>query len=193
MIYLLIGVVIVLLIVGFAVSSTTFAKQDTAIRVTSNDTLYDGDYFSISLTDVNGTPLTNHVVNITIIDANGAENHQQVTTDGSGNGKLQLNGLTPGEYTFNVTYGGNDSYNGCNITQKITMAKKVVEEKNNNQQDSYVYSEQPSTSDVSNRNPDYLKKDSNGNVVYTQAENGYWYATTESGRLKGAGFDSPIG
>ena len=190
-IYLLLTIVIILLIACFAVFSTSFAKQDTAIKVTSNNTLYDGDYFSISLADANGTPLTNQVVNITIIDANGAENHQQVTTDGSGNGKLQLNGLTPNNYTFNVTYGGNDSYNGCNATQKITIAKKVVEE--NKQQETHVYNEEPATSDVEYKNPDYLKKDSNGNIVYTQAENGYWYATTESGRLKGAGFDSPIG
>ena len=132
-IYLLLAIVIILLIACFAVSSTTFAKQDTAIKVTSNDTLYDGDYFSISLNNVNGTPLANQVVNITIIDANGAENHQQITTNESGSGKLQLNGLTPNNYTFKVTYGGNDSYNGCNATQKITIAKKVVEEPVNQQ------------------------------------------------------------
>lgn len=134
MIYLLIGVVIVLFIVCFAVSSTTSAKQDAVVTITSNDTLHDGDYFSISLTDVNGTPLANQFVNISIIDADGTENHQQVTTDGSGNGMLQLNGLTPGAYTFNVTYGGNDSYNGCNVTKKVTMEKKVVEEPVNQQQ-----------------------------------------------------------
>ena len=132
--YLLICVVIVLLIACFVVSSTTFAKQDAAIKITSNDTLHDGDYFSVSLAGVNGTPLANQVININIIDANGAENHQQITTDESGNGMLQLNGLIPGEYTFNVTYGGNDSYNGCNVTKKITMEKKVVEEPVNQQQ-----------------------------------------------------------
>ena len=38
--YLLLAIVIILLIACFAVSSTTFAKQDTTIKVTSNDTLY---------------------------------------------------------------------------------------------------------------------------------------------------------
>lgn len=135
MIYLLIGVLIVLFIVCFVAFSTTFVKQDTVIKITSNDTLHDGDYFSVSLTDVNGTPLANQVVNINIIDANGGENHQQVTTDGSGNGMLQLNGLTPGEYTFNVTYGGNNSYNACNVTKKIIL-EKIVEEPVNQQQSS---------------------------------------------------------
>ena len=74
-IYLLVAIVIILLVACFAVSNTTFAKQDTAIKVTSNNTLYDGDYFSIQLSNVNGTPLANQVVNITIIDSNGGENN----------------------------------------------------------------------------------------------------------------------
>lgn len=151
-IYLLLSIVIILLIACFAVSSTTFAKQDTAIRVTSNDTLYDGDYFSISLNNVNGTPLANQVVNLTIIDVNGAENHQQITTNESGSGKLQLNGLTPNNYTFNLTYGGNGSYKGCNATQKITIAKKVVEEPVNQQQ---------STRSSASSNEIYYDKDVN--------------------------------
>ena len=95
-IYLLAVVFIILLIACFAVSNSIFAKQDTVINVISESSLYDGDYFSISLTDVDGNPLANQVVNITIVDATGGENHQQVTTDESGNGMLQLNGLTAG-------------------------------------------------------------------------------------------------
>ena len=120
-IYLLAVVFVVLLIAFFVFSTGAFAKHGTVVNVTSSNTLNDGDYFSVLLSDVNGNPLANQTVNITIIDANGAENHQQVTTDGSGNGMLQLNGLTPGEYTFNVTYGGNDDYKGCNVSIKITI------------------------------------------------------------------------
>ena len=121
-IYLLVVVFIVLLIAGFAFFNTSFAKKDTAVNVTSENTLNDGDYFSIQLGDSNGNPLDNQVVNITISDAGGGENHQQVTTDGSGNGMLQLNGLTSGEYTFSVVFGGNGDYNSCNTTIKITIA-----------------------------------------------------------------------
>lgn len=121
-IYILVVVFIVLLIAGFAVFSTGFAKKDSAINVTSTNTLNDGDYFSIQLSDAKGSPLANQVVNITIIDVNGSENHQQVTTDESGKGMLQLNGLTPNEYTFSITYGGNGDYKGCNSTIKVTIA-----------------------------------------------------------------------
>ena len=49
-----------------------------------------------------------------------------------GNGILQLNGLTPGEYTFNVTYSGNSNYSASNITQKIEI-NEVVKEKSTSQ------------------------------------------------------------
>lgn len=120
-IYLLIIVFVVLLVACFTVSSTAFAKQNCTVKVTSNNALKDGEYFSIQLSDANGNPLANQVVNITIVDANGGLNHQQVTTDASGNGKFQLNGLASGEYTFNVNYGGDKDFNPCNSTVKITV------------------------------------------------------------------------
>ena len=121
--------IIIALLVVFAIMfiNPTNAKTDTKIKVTSNNTLHDGQDFSVVLTDINGTPLTNQTVNITITDANGGKNPQQVTTDGMGNGILQLKGLTAGEYTFNVTYGGNDKYSSCNLTQKLQI-KEVVQE-----------------------------------------------------------------
>lgn len=126
-IYLLVAIVIILLVACFAVSNTTFAKQNTAIKVTSNNTLYDGDYFSIQLSNVNGTPLANQVVNITIIDSNGGENHQQITTDGSGNGMLQLNGLAAGKYNVVALYGGNDDYSASNTTQNLEIKEVEVQ------------------------------------------------------------------
>ena len=126
-IYILAAVFIVLLIAGFAVFGTGFAKKDSAIKVISENALNDGDYFSVQLSDADGNPLANQLVNITIIDSNGGENRQQVTTDSSGNGMLQLNGLSPNEYTFKVDYGGNNDYKGCNTTIKINILEKVVQ------------------------------------------------------------------
>jgi hypothetical protein len=118
---LLLVIIALLVILGMLLINPLDARTDTKIIVTSNDTLFDGDYFSISLTDINGTPIANQTVNITIIDANGGKNPQQVITDGMGNGMLQLNGLAIGNYTINVTYGGNANYSSCNVTQKLTM------------------------------------------------------------------------
>jgi len=129
----LVVLLIVVIAAGILLLNPSHAKVDSRTIVTSNSTLHDGDNFTIRLTDLNNTPIANQRVNITIIDANGGKNPQAVTTDANGEGKLQLNGLTPGEYTMNVTYGGNDNYTVCNTTQKLTMEKKVVHETVNQQ------------------------------------------------------------
>jgi len=123
----LVVVLIVILAAGVLFLNPGHAKVDSKVIVTSNTTLHDGENFTIRLTDLNKTPIANQRVNITIIDANGENNPQTVTTDANGDGNLQLNGLNPGEYTFNVTYGGNENYTGCNLTPKITIEKKVDE------------------------------------------------------------------
>lgn len=118
---MLLIIIALLVILGIMIIQPFDAKTDSVIAVTSNNTLSDGDYFSVSLADINGTPLTNQIVKIIIVDANGAENPQEVTTDGMGNGMLQLNGLAAGDYSVNITYAGNDNYSSCGLTQKITI------------------------------------------------------------------------
>ncbi|WP_295613982.1 hypothetical protein [uncultured Methanobrevibacter sp.] len=77
-----------MILAGLFIFNPTHAKSDSKFIVTCNSTLHDGDSFSIKLTDMNNTPISNQVVNIMIIDATGGENYQQVTTDESGNGML---------------------------------------------------------------------------------------------------------
>ncbi|WP_296866436.1 adhesin [uncultured Methanobrevibacter sp.] len=122
---MLLIIIALLVVLGVILINPADAKTDTKITVTSNSTLYDGDYFSISLNDANGTPITNQTVKIGIIDAKGGENPQKVTTDAMGNGMLQLNGLSAGEYRLNVTYVGNDHFKSSNATQKLTIKEKV--------------------------------------------------------------------
>ena len=122
---MLLIIIALLVVLGVILINPADAKTDTKITVTSNSTLYGGDYFSISLNDANGTPITNQTVKIGIIDAKGGENPQKVTTDAMGNGMLQLNGLSAGEYRLNVTYVGNDHFKSSNATQKLTISEKV--------------------------------------------------------------------
>ena len=144
-IYILVVVFIVLLIAGFAFFSTGFAKKDTAIKVISENALNDGDYFSIQLSDENSNLLANQVVNITIIDANGAENHHQVTTDESGRGMLQLNGLTAGNYNMivvNTIYMISEFFRAISHNQKIndetmTSMKEIIQIHNEGVKDIY--------------------------------------------------------
>ena len=126
---IIISLVIVLVVIvaaGLLFLNPGHAKSDSRVVVSSNSTLYDGDNFTVRLTDLNNTPIANQTVNVTIIDANGGKNPQVITTDANGDGSLQLNGLAVGNYTINVTYGGNNNYTSCNTTQKLEMKEKVI-------------------------------------------------------------------
>ena len=86
-------VIIALLLVGGIMIVLPQSNEliQSQITLNSNDTLHDGEYISISLTDAKGNPLANQVVYITIVDEKGTKNLQKVKTDGTGNGMLQLN------------------------------------------------------------------------------------------------------
>ena len=122
----LVVVLVVMVVAGVLFLNFGHAKVDSNVVVSSNSTLNDGDNFTIKLTDLNNTPIANQTVNVTIIDSNGGENPQVITTDANGDGSLQLNDLAVGNYTINVTYGGNENYTSCNTTQKLTIAEKVT-------------------------------------------------------------------
>ena len=111
-------VIVVLLVVGFMIFGP-FAKEDVNLSVTTNNVLYDGDNFGISLVGSDGKPIANTRVDVIITYANGTVNPQAITTDEKGEGLLKLNGLTPGNYVINVTYSGDNKYNGNNTSQNI--------------------------------------------------------------------------
>ena len=108
-------IIIILLIIIVAMVVLAFVmfnpfKENVNLAVTSAASLNDGDNFAVSLSSYEGVPIANAVVDIIIIDANGIKNPQKVTTDGSGKGVLQLNGLTPGSYNVSVSFSGNNQY-----------------------------------------------------------------------------------
>ena len=158
----LVIILVVMSLAGLFILNPTHAKTDSRVIVTSNSTLYDGDNFVIKLTDLNNTPIANQVVNITIIDATGGENHQQVTTDANGDGILPLNGLATTNYTVKIEYGGNDNFTSCNTTQKLRIIEKVVEQASSTSTSS---SSQSSSNQINYDAQHNLYYDSNGVIV----------------------------
>jgi len=119
-------IIIILLIIIVAMVVLAFVmfnpfKENVNLAVTSAASLNDGDNFAVSLSSYEGVPIANAVVDIIIIDANGIKNPQKVTTDGSGKGVLQLNGLTPGSYNVSVSFSGNNQYASKSISQNLQM------------------------------------------------------------------------
>ena len=79
------------------------------------------------MTDLNKTPLSKEIVNITITNGKGKVVVDDVVkTNSKGKASLNLD-LKKGKYNVTVSYGGNENYTGNNTTQKLTIKEKVVE------------------------------------------------------------------
>ena len=136
-------VVIAALLVGMAFTMMpNMTKQDTKLKFKSNSTLTKGDSLKIKLTDANGTAIANQTVNVTITDKDKSNSYYSVVTNEKGVGTLKLDKST-GKYDVTITYGGNDKYNGCNATKKITIKEKVAEAQSTSSSSSSSSTETP--------------------------------------------------
>jgi hypothetical protein len=124
----LVIVLVALAVAGFVMFNPLSAKQDSQVIVTCGPELNEGDAFSIKLTDLNGTPISNQNVNVTILGSDGGLIQQNVVTDANGDASFQLNGSVIGNCVVGVNYGGNENYTACNTTQNIQIKEKVVQE-----------------------------------------------------------------
>ena len=127
-IILLVIIVVLAAAIGFILLNPTHAKEQTKIKITSDKEQYEKDgELSIKLTDLNKTPISNEIVNITITDKKGKVVVDDVVkTDSKGKAKLDLD-LKKGKYKVNVSYGGNENYTVSNTTQKLTIKEKVAQ------------------------------------------------------------------
>ncbi len=70
-----------------------------------------GENFTVTLTDLNGTAIVGQHISLNLTRvSSGASKVYWATTDTDGNAQLQIN-LSPGYYTVNSSYSGNDSLN----------------------------------------------------------------------------------
>lgn len=160
---MLVAIIVVLAaIIGFTVLNPMHAKEPTKIKITSNKTLTEGDSFSLQLTDLNKTALSKQKVNITVKNSKGkVVLNKTVKTNDKGKAKLSLD-LKKGKYNVTVSYGGNDKYNGCNVTKKITVEEVSVEDaqlKSDNSDSSSQSGDSDSSSQNSVRQEDKVTPD----------------------------------
>ena len=120
-----ISVILVVAIIAAAFVAYSNMKEDSKIAITSNKTLYNGSSLSIKLTDLNKTPISNGIINVTITDKNGKEVIKEtIKSNSKGIAKLKLK-LKKGKYTVNASFEGNDNYTGNSSTQKLTIKEKA--------------------------------------------------------------------
>ena len=126
-IILIIIIVILAAAIGFTVLNPMHAKEPTKIKITSDNEQNEGGNLSIQLTDLNKTPLSKEIVNITITDGKGKVVVDDVVkTNSKGEASLDLK-LEKGAYNVTVSYGGNENYTGNDSTQKLTIKEKEIQ------------------------------------------------------------------
>ena len=125
-IILVVIIIVLAAAIGFTMFNPMHTKEPTKVKITSDKEQYEGGELSIQLTDLNKTPISKEVVNITITNSKGKVVVDDVVkTNSKGKAKLDLD-LKKGKYNVTVTYGGNENYTGNNTTQKLTIKEEVV-------------------------------------------------------------------
>ena len=126
-IIILVAVIIVLAAVLGILLLHPNAKEPCKILITSDKEQYEGGEISFIMADLNKTPISKEIVNVTITNSKGKVVYDQVVkTNSKGKAKLDLN-LKKGIYKVVVAYGGNENYTGNNTTQKLIIKEEVVE------------------------------------------------------------------
>ena len=126
-IIILVAVIIVLAAVLGILLLHPNAKEPCKILITSDKEQYEGGEISFIMADLNKTPISKEIVNVTITNSKGKVVVDDVVkTNAKGKAKLDLN-LKKGVYKVVVAFGGNENYTGTNTTQKLTIKEEVKE------------------------------------------------------------------
>lgn len=122
-------VVIALFVIGLAAMMPSFSKEKTNITVQGgNDTISQGESIDVKLTAVNGTPIDNETVNVTITKVNKTANKtvnktvkkKTVHTDKKGVAKVKID-EDPGNYTVDCTFSGNEEFEEDTTTAEVEV------------------------------------------------------------------------
>ena len=175
--WIIVGLVIVIiaLIIGLAVMMQAPTKENVKLTIKNKNVIEEGENIKIQLTDMNGTPIKDQTVNISVTDKDGTTDYHSVVTNEKGVGKLKLD-KSPGKYTVNCTYGGNENYTANTTNQTLKIKEKPVEESTNVDYTSYSSSSEDNRPEV----------DSSG-ITRQQADKyGYTYTTEHGGHYIGS-------
>ena len=176
------NIIIVLIIIflvilgGLLVFSQNTAKSDTQITFSGNTSLKNGDSINFTLKDAQGNALANQNISI-LFEGNGNVEKYSIITDSQGKGSLVLNNEGSGNYTISVSFAGDDKYNSCSATQKITVGEQNTANNDYSSSDSASqstsdssYSSSSSSSNVNYDSELNVNYDSNGRVVGGQSD-----------------------
>ena len=101
--------------------------KSTDVKIISDPKLNEGDELAIQLTCLDGTPIPKEKVDVIITNNKGkVVVNETVKTNSKGKAKLDLD-LKKGKYDVNVTFKGDENYNGDVATQILRIKETVTE------------------------------------------------------------------
>lgn len=92
--------------------------ESTSLTVKSQDTLKDGDSYSVELCDSKGNPIANQNISISF-----GSNSFNVTTDENGIAILKINNVPAGEYEVKIQYNGNIHYKNTSAVHHAVISE----------------------------------------------------------------------
>lgn len=92
--------------------------ESTSLTVKSQDTLKDGDAYSVELCDSKGNPIANQDISISF-----GSNSFNVTTDENGIAILKINNVPAGEYEVKIQYNGNIHYKNTSAVHHAVISE----------------------------------------------------------------------
>lgn len=100
------AIVIILIIAIGSFMFISSNSHNTKIDVLSNNTLKNGDFITVLLTDEYRNVYSGEIIDIKVLDDSGWAHKYEVTTDDEGQGSIQLEGLDNGNYTLHCNFNG---------------------------------------------------------------------------------------
>ena len=99
--------------------------KDMSSQLSKINTARSYDVLNITLTDVNGNPLANKKLSLSLVYTNNNYTMSNValTTNSKGIAQFKVN-LTIGNYSFKLSFGGDDVYQSSDMTFNLNITKK---------------------------------------------------------------------
>ena len=134
----MVAVIIILAVaVGVMYFQSMNVSEQSIVKITSDNALYEGNDLSVELSDLNKTPISDADIDIVIKDKDGdIVVNGMVKTDSKGKAKLNLD-LSKGKYDVEAIFNGNDNFTLSNATQKLTIEEVKTETVSSNDYPEY--------------------------------------------------------
>lgn len=134
----MVAVIIILAVaVGVMYFQSMNVSEQSIVKITSDNALYEGNDLSVELSDLNKTPISDADIDIVIKDKDGdIVVNGMVKTDSKGKAKLNID-LSKGKYDVEAIFNGNDNFTLSNATQKLTIEEVKTETVSSNDYPEY--------------------------------------------------------